>query len=795
MHLPAHSPFGDAMRVALIVSLIVLLAACSASRNSVDEPKPQTDSESILNHPGVSHGEAFSSGSGPASRWDWCLLDDTPIRVLKNNLNLGVLPIKRLYESQVSFDQQRATAIEMVGRRSVILTGGGHKTFEPSFSHFKVGIYARNCEDLVFDGLSFAHMFRQRLHSTPDREDARDWLWPHNNDNREWMNNYGACIVLENCKNCVIRNCSAHGTQNGIILDKCEGCQVYNNDFSYCSGWGCALWRSNKNSVAQNRFDYCVRGYSHGVYARGQDSAGILVFEQCCDNTFAYNSATHGGDGFFLYAGHETTQRTGKGGCNRNLVYGNDFSFAVANGIEATFSDGNVFAKNRLVGCDYGIWGGYSYNTLISQNEIADSLTAGVAIEHGHDNWIEGNTFRNDTMGVWLWWDKDKELTSGVYGQNQNTRSERTTVQLNVFLGNEVPVLLEESVFVQVLKNSISPKATAPKTSSVVLVRNGARFPGNSVAGNNVWGGTLTGCAAEGLDFILPEINYIHGRSTRPAFELDHKQQQRSVSKPEGPGDDQFVAEDNSTGGRETLVIGPWGPVNTQEPQQLDFGARGASDAVFWFSGPEDTPFRISEPDKGILEMEFTLAERQIGRVTEYRITPIRSGFADYAFTVKCNAHREGRAKATKDFVLRGTILGLSWNVSFWQWTPAEGSDLPPDWDKLVASPPLKTVTKPALAYNIQGGAPEDGVPADHFATVATTEIELPAGSWKLVLTSDDGARLFVDGEKVIERWDIHGPTDDEYSLTLEKPRLVKLRVEHFENTGWAALALRIERK
>ena len=39
-----------------------------------------------------------------------------------------------------------------------------------------------------------------------------------------------------------------------------------------------------------NRFDWCVRGYSHGVYNRGQDSAAILIYEQSCRNTIAYNS-------------------------------------------------------------------------------------------------------------------------------------------------------------------------------------------------------------------------------------------------------------------------------------------------------------------------------------------------------------------------------------------------------------------------------------------------------------------------------------------------------------------------
>lgn len=702
---------------------------------------------------------------------------------------------------------------------------------------FKVGIYARNCENLVFDNLTFSDMFRQRLHSTPDREDTRDWLWPHNNDNGEWRTNYGACIYLENCKNCVIRNCSARGTQNGIILDKCEGCQVYNNDFSYCSGWGCALWRSSKNTIAQNRFDYCVRGYSHGVYARGQDSAGILVFEQCCDNTFAYNSATHSGDGFFLYAGHETTQRTGKGGCNRNLVYGNDFSYAVANGIEATFSEGNVFAKNRLIGCDYGIWGGYSYNTIMSQNEIADSLTAGIAIEHGHDNWIEGNRISNSRpgrlvtkkpyciwrpVGIWLWWDEDKEIADGVYGKNQNSKSERNTITRNRIGGPEASILLEATTAATIRNNDFEPTG-----GMGVALECWSAFDGLAFTENNIWSGQIAKNSNEnGPPLIIGAYHWnIYPRHPSEMIQAPTQDSLSSgsvlyttkgSSKSRFPGSESELAQavaapgfpwipppsvwthpaeqNENQGGRETMVIGPWGPVDVQEPQQLDFGSQGAGDAVFWFTGPQDTPFRINEPDRSILEMEFTVTERQIGRLSEFRITPWRSGFVDYAFVVKCNLHREGRPKETKDFVFRGQVLILWWKVNFWQWTPAEGSDLPPDWDKLVASPPLKTVTKPALAYNIQGGAPEPGVPADHFATVATTEIELPAGSWKLTLTSDDGARLFVDGEKVIERWDIHGPTDDEYTLTLEKPRRVRLRVEHFENSGWAALALRIER-
>jgi len=102
------------------------------------------------------------------------------------------------------------------------------------------------------------------------------------------------------------------------------------------------------------------------VFTTGQDSAGILIYEQSNKNTFAYNSVTHGGDGFFLWAG-QSTMDTAKGGCNDNVVYGNDFSHAPTNGIEATFSR-NHFVNNLLRECWHGFWTGYSYDTLMSGN-------------------------------------------------------------------------------------------------------------------------------------------------------------------------------------------------------------------------------------------------------------------------------------------------------------------------------------------------------------------------------------------------------------------------------------------
>jgi len=222
---------------------------------------------------------------------------------------------------------------------------------------YKACLVAERCKDLTLEGLSFDGWYGQRLLSTLAAEDGADWLYPHENDAGEWISNHGAAISLADCSNVRVAACRGRHGQNGILLTRTSGAKVSDCDFSFLSGWGLAMYRASSNVVARSRFDYCVRGYSHDVYWRGQDSAGILMFERCSDNLFAYDSATHGGDGVFLFAGNDTVQgrafdkgEKDPGGSDRNIWYRNDFSCAVANAIEATFSADNWAIENRLSG-------------------------------------------------------------------------------------------------------------------------------------------------------------------------------------------------------------------------------------------------------------------------------------------------------------------------------------------------------------------------------------------------------------------------------------------------------------
>ena len=155
---------------------------------------------------------------------------------------------------------------------------------------FKRGVVLDGCDDAVLDGLDVADGFRQRLASTPDtcRDDV-DWLSPHANDRGEWAERWGAAVVVTRSRRPTLSDFVIRRVQNGVILASVTDGRVYDGDASWLSGWGLAMWRCSRVTVSRNAFDGCIRGYSHGVYNRGQDSAGILFFESNTHNVIAEN--------------------------------------------------------------------------------------------------------------------------------------------------------------------------------------------------------------------------------------------------------------------------------------------------------------------------------------------------------------------------------------------------------------------------------------------------------------------------------------------------------------------------
>jgi nitrous oxidase accessory protein NosD len=346
--------------------------------------------------------------------------------------------------------------------RGVRITGGRVTLRNARVSGFKVGIWASDADGLTVEDCDLSGNYRQRLRSTPKAEDASDWLWPHANDDSEWLVNYGAGVYIEESLGVTVRRVRARAGQNGIVLSRVDDSWIYDNDCSFLSGWGLALWRSSRNRITRNAFDFCIRGYSHGVYNRGQDSAGILMFEQCSENVVAENSATHCGDGFFAFAGREALGEVDpredprwyeRRGNNRNRFIENDLSYAAAHGLELTFSFDNEIAGNRFVGnAICGIWGGYSQRTRIVTNVFAvngdmgyGQERGGINIEHGRTNVIADNSFERNACGVFLWWDEDEAIMKTPWAQANDPLSVDNLVYLNVFRDNDIAVQLRRT--------------------------------------------------------------------------------------------------------------------------------------------------------------------------------------------------------------------------------------------------------------------------------------------------------------------------------------------------------------
>ncbi len=131
-----------------------------------------------------------------------------------------------------------------------------------------------------------------------------------------------------------------------------------------------------------------------------------------------------------------------------------------------------------------------------------------------------------------------------------------------------------------------------------------------------------------------------------------------------------------------------------------------------------------------------------------------------------------------------------SWTVRFHKWGNGGQNNLPADWEAVLKSPVLDELRTSRL--NIYGPAepsppPTAKVPSEYFAVVATTEVALGDVEYVLSTTFDDGVRVWLDNEVVIDYWGPNSPTTK--SVTLEgKPGSHTIKVEFIQIEGRYAL-------
>ncbi|MDA1262796.1 MAG: right-handed parallel beta-helix repeat-containing protein [Planctomycetota bacterium] len=676
-------------------------------------------------------------------------------------------------EAKTPQDELQGIGIVAQGKRITIRNG--------TVTGFQIGISAKNCDNALFESMQFIRNFAQRLASNPERENVNDWLSPQKNDNGEWVSQYGAAIAVSDSQGIVMREIGVRQGQNGIVLSRVSNSQVYNCDASFLSGWGIALWRSCSNTICRNSFDFCIRGYSHNIYNRGQDSAGILCFEQSSDNTIMLNSATHCGDGFFSFAGREALgetlgEATGAGsstsnlgqGCNRNLIALNDFSDAAAHGLESTFSFDNRIFRNRFDrDAICGIWGGYSQRLQIRGNVFRANGDAGVGgengginIEHGRDAVIADNVFSNNSAGIRLWWDEDAHLAKLPWAKANGVESTGTLITRNTLNGGKVGVFLRSS-------------------------------PGTIIESN-----TMT---KVGIDIDADEISRAALKTeqtpkpTTPQF--DWSEFDALAKSLPGTGnaveieDGLPISKRNPLAGRAAIVIGEFGPFDFIAPMAVY--EPGQAHMHRWkLLGSQPIQFLQATQGHGDLRANIDPATstaiietETLGFLTNYELAIFWGQAPDQVQRV------------------RGTLLSTNWRVEVFELpkpaspgampNPLYFDQLPKDTYRVY----IESLTFPfgvrgPDAVNLMPTSPT--VPKDNFGIRATTTFSAAPGDWIVQTESDDGVRVLLDGKILIDNWNRHGNTIDQGRFSIREPKDVTMTVLYFELDGEAKLDLRV---
>lgn len=636
-------------------------------------------------------------------------LDSAVIIIRGNNLTVDFEGATLLgSDSTVLPDERAGVAIRVEGGRNVAIRNA-------RVHGYQIGILARGTRNLALIDNDASRNWRPRLFSLVEHESLVDWLSHHKNENDEWLR-FGAGIYLADVQGGEIRgNRIEHGME-GLMLTRSNQLRIWNNTIEFNSGVGIGLYRSSHNQIMHNHASFNVRGYSHGFFRRGQDSADLLLYEQSSHNVVAFNAMTHGGDGLFLWAG-QSTMDSGQGGSNDNLFYRNDFSFAPTNAMEATFSR-NVFIGNIAAGSEYGLWGGYSYESLIRENVFEGNRT-GIAIEHGQDNEIVGNTFTRDSVAINLW-ANPIEPSDWAYPKQRDTRSRDYRIFNNRFTGNRVGMRVAQSRNVYVARN----------------------------------------------EFVNVD-SLIVRRDTAVVFERDTTLAARTVELPRPlPGGLPVRTGYFTDRGRAAIIVDEWGPYDWRAPKLWPVDSSRTTPLALRVLGPAGRWRVVGE--RGIARLS-----RRAGRTNDtIVVTPARGRENDWQLTLESDRRQRFSYE-------RFQPIG-EWNVQFTSYADSVR----------LGGPAIVALRTPRLDYMWYRPAIAE-LPQAKWAAVATTTVDLPPGTYTLRSISDDGIRVYVDGERLIDNWTPHGSEVDNVEI---RPGRHELRVEYYQVDGWVELRVEIVR-
>ncbi|MDO8583523.1 MAG: PA14 domain-containing protein [bacterium] len=121
---------------------------------------------------------------------------------------------------------------------------------------------------------------------------------------------------------------------------------------------------------------------------------------------------------------------------------------------------------------------------------------------------------------------------------------------------------------------------------------------------------------------------------------------------------------------------------------------------------------------------------------------------------------------------------GNGYNGEYWN----SGTGAIPE---IPSSAPTLTRDDAEINFNWDQGSPNPLINNDHFIVRWTKTATLDAGTYRFTTTSDDGMRVFLDNQQILNDWSDHGTNTESVDTPVESGTHT-IRVEYYENGGGA---------
>jgi PA14 domain len=145
--------------------------------------------------------------------------------------------------------------------------------------------------------------------------------------------------------------------------------------------------------------------------------------------------------------------------------------------------------------------------------------------------------------------------------------------------------------------------------------------------------------------------------------------------------------------------------------------------------------------------------------------------------------------KAAAFYRVQSSGSGRGWSAQYFK-------DATDGTSQLVGAP-WQTRTDATINFNVASGWPNTLVPGlgtNRFSVRWSGQFLAPATAiYTFYTRSDDGVRLRLNGQTLIENWTVHAPVSNSASVTLNAGQFYPIVLEYFQNVGGAEISLEYE--